>query len=138
HRSLPAWLPAPKHGAGPAVPHHVRTRRRLQLRGPLVLMTDDHYRSPLGTRYASPAMQALWGAAHRIGLWRRLWLALAETEQELGLAIPDAAIAEMRAHLDDADLAAAARYERRFRHDVMAHIHAFGEQAPAARPYLHL
>ena len=101
-------------------------------------MTDDHYRSPLGTRYASPAMQALWGAAHRIGLWRRLWLALAETEQELGLAIPDAAIAEMRAHLDDADLAAAARYERRFRHDVMAHIHAFGEQAPAARPYLHL
>jgi adenylosuccinate lyase len=83
-------------------------------------------------------MQSLWGEQHRIGLWRRLWLALAETQRELGLAIPEAAIAEMRAHLDDADLAAAARYERRFRHDVMAHVHAFGDQAPAARPYIHL
>jgi len=67
-----------------------------------------------------------------------LWLALAESERELGLEIPDSAIAQMRAHLDDADLTAAARYERRFRHDVMAHIHAFADQAPAARSYLHL
>jgi adenylosuccinate lyase len=101
-------------------------------------MTDDRWRSPLGTRYASPAMQSLWGEAHRIGRWRRLWLALAEAERELGLPIPDEALAQMRAHLDNADLAAAARYERRFRHDVMAHIHAFGDQAPAARPFLHL
>ncbi len=101
-------------------------------------MTNDRYRSPLGTRYASPAMQTLWGDAHRIGLWRRLWLALAETERELGVSIPDEAVAQLRQHLDDADLAAAARYERRFRHDVMAHIHALGDQAPAARPYLHL
>jgi adenylosuccinate lyase len=101
-------------------------------------MADDRYRSPLGSRYASPPMQTLWGEGHRIGLWRRLWLALAETERELGLDIPEAALEVMRAHLDDADLDAAARYERRFRHDVMAHIHAFGEQAPAARPYLHL
>jgi adenylosuccinate lyase len=101
-------------------------------------MSDDRWRSPLGTRYASPAMQALWGEPHRVGLWRRLWLALAETERELGLGIPDEALSQMRSHLDDADLAVAARYERRFRHDVMAHIHAFGEQAPAARPYLHL
>ena len=101
-------------------------------------MSDDRWRSPLGSRYASPAMQTLWGEPHRIGLWRRLWLALAETERELGLDIPERAVAQMRAHLDDADLAAAARYERRFRHDVMAHIHAFGDQAPAARPYLHL
>ncbi|HEX2451168.1 MAG TPA: adenylosuccinate lyase [Gemmatimonadales bacterium] len=101
-------------------------------------MSEERWRSPLGTRYASPAMQSLWGEQHRIGLWRRLWLALAETQRELGLAIPEAAIAEMRAHLDDADLAAAARYERRFRHDVMAHVHAFGDQAPAARPYIHL
>ena len=57
-------------------------------------MTDDRYRSPLGTRYASPVMQKLWGERHRIGLWRRVWLALAESERELGLAIPDAAIAE--------------------------------------------
>ncbi len=101
-------------------------------------MTDERWRSPLSTRYASPAMQALWGEPRRIGLWRRLWLALAETQRELGLAIPEGALAEMRMHLDDADLAAAARYERRFRHDVMAHIHAFGDQAPAARRYIHL
>ncbi len=101
-------------------------------------MADDRYRSPLGTRYASPAMQSLWGDRHRVALWRRLWLALAETERELGLDIPQAALAEMRAHLDDADLEAAAAYERRFRHDVMAHVHAFGDQAPAARPFLHL
>ena len=101
-------------------------------------MSDDRWRSPLGSRYASPAMQTLWGEPHRIGLWRRLWLALAEAEQELGLTIPDEALAQMRAHLDDVDLAAAARYERRFRHDVMAHVHAFGDQAPAARPFLHL
>jgi adenylosuccinate lyase len=101
-------------------------------------MSDDRYQSPLGTRYASPAMQSLWGEPRRIGLWRRLWLALAESQHELGLPIPDQALAEMRAHLDDTDLTAAARYERRFRHDVMAHIHAFGDQAPAARPYIHL
>ncbi|HEX6091518.1 MAG TPA: lyase family protein, partial [Gemmatimonadales bacterium] len=101
-------------------------------------MTDDRYRSPLGSRYASPVMQALFGEPHRIGLWRRLWLTLAEAERELGVPIPDTALEEMRAHLDDADLAAAATFERRFRHDVMAHIHAFGEQAPAARPYIHL
>jgi adenylosuccinate lyase len=101
-------------------------------------MTDDRWRSPLGTRYASPAMQRLWGEPYRIGLWRRIWLALAESERELGLSIPDAALAEMRAHLDDADPAAAAQYERRFRHDVMAHVHHFGDQAPAARGFLHL
>jgi adenylosuccinate lyase len=101
-------------------------------------VTDESYRSPLGSRYASPAMQTLWGEPRRIGLWRRLWLALAESQRELGLDIPERALAEVRAHLDDADLAAAARYERRFRHDVMAHIHALGDQAPAARPYIHL
>ncbi|MEO8030217.1 MAG: adenylosuccinate lyase [Gemmatimonadota bacterium] len=101
-------------------------------------MTDDRYRSPLGSRYASPAMQRLWGEPRRIGLWRRVWLALAESERELGLDIPEAAVSGMRAHLDDADLVAAAEYERRFRHDVMAHIHQFGEQVPAARPIIHL
>ena len=101
-------------------------------------MSDERWRSPLGSRYASPAMQTLWGERHRVGLWRRLWIALAETERELGLDIPEQAIAQMRAHLDDVDLEVASRYERRFRHDVMAHIHAFGDQAPAARPFLHL
>ncbi len=96
------------------------------------------YLSPLSRRYASPAMQALWGEHRRIGLWRRLWLALMEAEQELGLEIPAAALAEVRARLDDADLDRAAEHEKRLRHDVMAHIHHLGEQAPAARPYLHL
>jgi adenylosuccinate lyase len=101
-------------------------------------MSDDRYVSPLSQRYASPEMQRIWGPRHRVGLWRRLWLALAETERDLGLDIPAQALDEMRAHLDDADLAAAAGYEKRFRHDVMAHIHAFADQAPAARPFVHL
>jgi adenylosuccinate lyase len=101
-------------------------------------VSDERWISPLGTRYASPAMQLLWSEQHRVGLWRRLWLALAEAERELGLPISDAALEQLRAHLDDADLASAARYERRFRHDVMAHIHAYADQAPAARPFLHL
>src|SRR2546430_16745339 len=83
-------------------------------------------------------MQALWGERRRIGLWRRLWLALMEAQQELGLDIPDRALAELRAHLDDADPERAAEHEKRLRHDVMAHIHHLGEQAPAARPFLHL
>jgi adenylosuccinate lyase len=96
------------------------------------------WESPLSSRYASPAMQALWSERRRIGLWRRLWLALMESERELGLDVPAEAIAQLRAHLDDVDLARAAEYEKRMRHDVMAHIHALGDQAPAARPYLHL
>ncbi len=83
-------------------------------------------------------MQALWGERRRIGLWRRLWLALMEAEQELGLDIPAPALAELRAHLDDADLERAAEHEKRLRHDVVAHIHHLGEQAPAARAFLHL
>ena len=101
-------------------------------------MSDDRYLSPLSQRYASPEMQRLWGPRHRVGLWRRLWLALAEAERDLGLDIPAPSLAEMRAHLDDADLTAAAEYERRFRHDVMAHVHAFADQAPSARPFIHL
>ncbi|HEV8598409.1 MAG TPA: adenylosuccinate lyase [Gemmatimonadales bacterium] len=101
-------------------------------------MSDGRWHSPLGSRYASPAMQTLWGEPHRVALWRRLWLALLESQRELGLAIPERAVAELREHLDDADLSLAAQYERRFRHDVMAHIHTLGEQAPAARPFIHL
>ncbi|MDX2207095.1 MAG: adenylosuccinate lyase [Gemmatimonadales bacterium] len=101
-------------------------------------MTTSRWQSPLSGRYASPAMLERWSEAHRIGQWRRVWLALAESQQAMGIEIPEAALEELRAHLDDADLAAAADFERRFRHDVMAHVHALGEQAPAVRPYLHL
>lgn len=98
----------------------------------------DRWSSPLGERYASPEMQRLFSPAVRIGLWRRLWIALAEAEQELGLDIPAAAIREMKASADNIDFARAAEFEQRFRHDVMAHVHTFGEAAPAARPYIHL
>jgi adenylosuccinate lyase len=105
-------------------------------------MTADErsfgYTSPLAERYASRAMLELWSARTRYGLWRRLWLALAESERELGAPIPVDAIAQMREHLDDIDLEAVTSYERRFRHDVMAHVHAFGDVAPAARPFIHL
>src|SRR5260370_541502 len=94
--------------------------------------------SPPSVRSASPAMQSLWSERRRIGLWRRLWLALLEAERELGLAIPDDALVQLRAHLDDADLDKAADYEERLRHDLMAHIHPLGDQAPAARPYRYL
>jgi adenylosuccinate lyase len=83
-------------------------------------------------------MLELWSARTRHGLWRRLWLALAESERELGVKIPTEAIDQMREHLDDIDFDAVAAYERRFRHDVMAHVHAFGDVAPAAKPFIHL
>jgi adenylosuccinate lyase len=96
------------------------------------------YNSPLSERYASADMLRLWSAVTRHGLWRQLWLALAESQQALGVEIPPEAIAQMRAHLDDIDFTAVAAYERRFRHDVMAHVHAFGDVAPAAKPFIHL
>ncbi|TVP76291.1 MAG: adenylosuccinate lyase [Gemmatimonadales bacterium] len=83
-------------------------------------------------------MQKIFSPAHRYGTWRRLWLALAESQAELGLDIPDEALAQMRAGLDDIDFGKAAEYERRFRHDVMAHVHLFGDVAPAARGIIHL
>jgi adenylosuccinate lyase len=96
------------------------------------------FRSPLADRYASRAMLELWSLQTRHGLWRRLWLALAEAERDLGVTIPDDAVSQMRAHLDDIDFDAVAEYEKRFRHDVMAHIHAFGDVAPAAKGVIHL
>ncbi|MBI4541702.1 MAG: adenylosuccinate lyase [Gemmatimonadetes bacterium] len=102
-------------------------------------MSDlDHYTSPLGARYASQAMQRLFSPRTRVGLWRRLWIALAEAERELGVAIPAEAIAEMRRRVDEVNFERAAEYEARFRHDVMAHVHAFGDVAPSARPFIHL
>lgn len=102
-------------------------------------MTQDRYVHPLSERYASREMQEVFSPGRRYGTWRRLWLALAESEKELGLAIPDEAIDQMRAALGEPlDLDKAAEYELRFRHDVMAHVHLFGDVVPAARPIIHL
>ena len=99
-------------------------------------MSDrDHYSSPLADRYASREMLALWSAQTRHATWRRIWLALAEAEHELGAEVPAAALVDMRAHLDDIDFTRAAEYERQFRHDVMAHVHTFGDAAPAGLEY---
>jgi len=100
--------------------------------------THDRYENPLISRYASPEMAQLWGDQRKFSTWRRLWVALAEAEQQLGLAITDAQIAELKAHLDDIDFTAAAAYERKLRHDVMAHVHAYGDVCPLARPIIHL
>jgi adenylosuccinate lyase len=83
-------------------------------------------------------MLELWSPFERHRLWRELWIALAESEMELGIDIPAAAIAEMRAAAGDIDFAAAAKYEERFRHDVMAHVHTFADAAPSARRFIHL
>ena len=101
------------------------------------MTVHDRYSSPLSERYASRAMLELWSPQMRHGLWRRLWLALAEAEQQLGVPIPNEALQQMRANLDTIDFDGVAVYERRFRHDVMAHVHAFGDVAPSAHKYIH-
>jgi len=99
---------------------------------------NDTYRSPLVERYAGAEMSAVFGANRKFTTWRRLWLALAEAQKQLGLDITDEQIRRMSEHLDDIDYAGVARHEKELRHDVMAHIHAFGDAAPAARPIIHL
>jgi adenylosuccinate lyase len=96
------------------------------------------YRNPLVERYASTAMSRIFSDARKFRTWRRLWLALAESQAELGVEIPESALAAMRRHLDDIDLGRAAEHEKRLRHDVMAHVHHFGEVAPEARAFIHL
>jgi adenylosuccinate lyase len=104
------------------------------------------YDNPLITRYASREMAELWGPQRKFTTWRRLWIALAETEQELGLRsedgraprISDSQLEELRAHVNDIDFGRAEALERQLRHEVMAHIHAYGEAAPGARAILHL
>jgi adenylosuccinate lyase len=101
-------------------------------------MSTDLYENPLITRYASRDMARIWSAQNRHSAWRRLWIALAECQQELGLAITSEQIEEMRATVDQIDFAVADRYERQLRHDVMAHVYAWGDQVPVARPIIHL
>ena len=96
------------------------------------------YTSPLVERNASPEMAELFGAQRKFSTWRRLWLELAEAEKQLGLDIKQGQIDQMARHLDDIDFEKAARYEKELRHDVMAHVHTFGDAAPKAAPIIHL
>jgi len=101
-------------------------------------MSRDVYDNPLITRYASRPMAQLWSAQRKFSTWRRLWVALAEAQQQLGLSITDEQLEQMRANVDNIDFDAAREYEKRFRHDVMAHNHAFGDVCPAAAGIIHL
>lgn len=102
-------------------------------------MNDSHqYDNPLIARYAGPAMAELWSPRRKFTTWRRLWIALAEAQRALGLPITEGQVAELRAHAEDIDFEAARRHEKRLRHDVMAHVHTYGEAAPTARPIIHL
>lgn len=111
-------------------------------------MTQDflHYDNPLIARYAGPAMSERWGPQRKFRTWRRLWLALAEAQQELGLLAADGItprirpeqITELQLHLDDIDFGRAAHHEKILRHDVMAHVHTLGEVAPNCREIVHL
>jgi len=96
------------------------------------------YSSPLVERNASKEMAELFSPQKKFGTWRRLWLELAKAEKKLGLDISRAQIDEMAKHLDDIDFKAAARYEKKFRHDVMAHVYTYGDAAPKAAGIIHL
>jgi adenylosuccinate lyase len=98
----------------------------------------DQYDNPLIGRYASTEMSRLWSPHRKFSTWRRLWVALAEAEAELGLGISAEQIAELKEHVDDIDFEAARQHEKRLRHDVMAHVHAYGDVCPTARPIIHL
>ena len=97
-----------------------------------------NYQNPLISRYSSREMSEIFGAQKKFSTWRRLWLALAESQATLGLEIDESMLDEMRQHLDDIDWPAAADYEKKLRHDVMAHVHTFGDACPLARPIIHL
>ena len=99
---------------------------------------SDKYENPLCKRYASSEMQAIFSDNFKFSTWRKLWIALAESQKELGLSISDEQIAEMKSRQNDIDYEAAARYEKEIRHDVMAHIKAYGDQCPKAMPIIHL
>lgn len=99
---------------------------------------SSQYETPFSSRYAGPEMQYLFSPDHKFRTWRKLWIALAETERELGLPISEEQINELKAHADDINYEVAAAREKEVRHDVMAHVYAYGQQCPAARGIIHL
>ncbi|HIS05921.1 MAG TPA: adenylosuccinate lyase, partial [Candidatus Fimenecus stercoravium] len=101
-------------------------------------MSKDVYESPLNSRYASREMKYIFSPDFKFRTWRKLWIALAESEQELGLPITDEQIAELKAHADDINYDVAEKREREVRHDVMSHVYAYGVQCPKAKGIIHL
>ena len=101
-------------------------------------MSNDRYVSPLSERYASKEMQYIFSPEKKFRTWRRLWIALAETEKELGLDITDEQIEELKAHKDDINFEVAKEREKLVRHDVMSHVYAYGVQCPKAKGIIHL
>ena len=101
-------------------------------------MAHDRYISPFSTRYSSDEMQYIFSPDKKFSTWRRLWIALARAEMELGLPVTQEQIDEMEAHITDIDYDLAAQKEKELRHDVMAHIHTFGTVCPKAMPIIHL
>ena len=101
-------------------------------------MASDTYESPLNSRYASKEMQYLFSPDKKFSTWRKLWIALAESEKELGLDITDKQISQMKEHIYDINYDVAREREKKVRHDVMSHVYAFGEQCPDAKPIIHL
>jgi adenylosuccinate lyase len=101
-------------------------------------MSRDSYTSPLSGRYASRGMQYLFSQEKKFRTWRRLWIALAEAEAELGLPISKEQIEELKAHQDDINYEEAEAREREVRHDVMSHVYAYGLQCPKAAGIIHL
>ena len=98
----------------------------------------DVYESPLIERYASKEITHIFSPDFKFSTWRKLWIALAESEKELGLPITDTQIASLKSHVDDIDYELAKKYEKKLRHDVMAHVHTYGDQCPDARGIIHL
>ena len=101
-------------------------------------MSNDRYVSPLSERYASKEMQYIFSPDKKFRTWRKLWIALAETEKELGLHITDEQIAELKEHADDINFDVAKEREKVVRHDVMSHVYAYGVQCPKAKGIIHL
>ena len=101
-------------------------------------MPTNIYESPLSSRYASPEMLYLFSADKKFSTWRRLWVALARAEMELGLPVTREQVDELEAHVTDIDYEKAAQWEKKLRHDVMAHVHTYGELCPKAMPIIHL
>ena len=98
----------------------------------------DTYETPLNSRYASREMQQIFSPDRKFATWRKLWVALAESEMEMGLPVTQAQVDELKAHVEDIDYEAARRHEERTRHDVMAHVLAYGDVCPNARGVIHL